>query len=52
MDLELAGNFTRGMTVVDQRELTAITAGNADVAMSADSAGVLDLLYETLSALQ
>ena len=51
MDIELAGAYTRGMTVVDLRELAGITAGNADVAMSADSARVLDLLYETVSTL-
>ncbi|MGH3305534.1 MAG: nucleoside hydrolase [Streptosporangiaceae bacterium] len=51
VDIELAGAFARGMTVVDLRELSGITAGNADVAMSADSARVLDLLYETVSAL-
>jgi inosine-uridine nucleoside N-ribohydrolase len=51
VDIELAGAFTRGMTVVDQRELSGITAANADVAMSADSARVLGLLYETVSAL-
>jgi len=51
VDIELAGAYTRGMTVVDLRELAGITAGNADVAMSADSARVLDLLYETVSTL-
>ncbi len=51
VDIELAGAFTRGMTVVDLREAADITAANADVAMSADSARVLDLLYETVSAL-
>lgn len=51
VDIELSGAFTRGMTVVDQREVTDITAANADVAMSADGERVLDLLYETLSAL-
>jgi inosine-uridine nucleoside N-ribohydrolase len=50
-DIELTGAYTRGMTVVDLRELAGITAGNVDVAMSADSARVLDLLYETVSAL-
>jgi inosine-uridine nucleoside N-ribohydrolase len=51
VDIELAGTFTRGMTVVDLREAADITAANVDVAMSADSARVLDLLYETVSAL-
>ncbi len=51
VDIELTGAYTRGMTVVDVRELAGITAGNVDVAMSADSARVLDLLYETVSAL-
>jgi len=51
VDIELAGAFTRGMTIVDLRESAGTAAGNADVAMSADSARVLDLLYETVSAL-
>jgi inosine-uridine nucleoside N-ribohydrolase len=51
VDIELTGAFTRGMTVVDQRELAGITEGNAEVAMTADGPRVLDLLYETLSAL-
>lgn len=51
VDVELTGAYTRGMTVVDLRELAGITAGNADVAMSADSGRVLELLYETISAL-
>jgi inosine-uridine nucleoside N-ribohydrolase len=51
VDIELAGAFTRGMTVVDLREVPDAGAANADVAMSADGQRVLDLLYETLSAL-
>ena len=51
VDIELAGTFTRGMTVVDLRELAGTSAGNADVAMSADSARALDLICETVSAL-
>jgi inosine-uridine nucleoside N-ribohydrolase len=51
VDIELAGAFTRGMTVVDLREVPDLTAANADVAVSADGGRVLDLLYETLSAL-
>lgn len=51
VDIELTGAYTRGMTVVDLRELAGITAANADVALSADGARVLDLLYETVSAL-
>jgi inosine-uridine nucleoside N-ribohydrolase len=51
VDIELAGTFTRGMTVVDLRDLAAISAGNADVAISAASERALDLIYETVSAL-
>jgi inosine-uridine nucleoside N-ribohydrolase len=51
VDIELAGTFTRGMTVVDLRDLAVISAGNADVAISAASERALDLIYETVVAL-
>jgi inosine-uridine nucleoside N-ribohydrolase len=51
VDVELTGALTRGMTVVDQRELASISAVNADVALSADSSEVLDLLFEAVRVL-
>ncbi len=51
VDIELTGTLTRGMTVVDQRELSGLGAANADVAVSADSCAVLDLVYEAIANL-
>lgn len=51
VDIELAGTLTRGMTVVDQRELSSMIEVNADVAVGADSRKVLDLVFDAISAL-
>ncbi len=51
VDVELDGELTRGMTVVDQRELADLESPNAQVAVTADGPQVLGLLYETIGAL-
>jgi inosine-uridine nucleoside N-ribohydrolase len=51
VDIELTGTLTRGMTVVDQRELANISAVNADVAVSADSREVLELIFDAIRIL-
>ncbi len=51
VDIELAGTLTRGMTVVDQRELSSLTSVNAEVAVGARSRAVLELLFEAIEKL-
>jgi len=51
VDIELAGTFTRGMTVVDQRGMRNAAATNAKVAMRADGPHCMELLFETVSTL-
>ncbi len=51
VDIELTGTLTRGMTVLDRRELCSIGAANVDVAMSANSRAVLDLVFGAIASL-
>ncbi len=51
VDIELTGTLTRGMTVLDRRELCSIGGANVDVAMSANSRAVLDLLFGAIASL-
>lgn len=46
--VELSGQHTRGMTLVDERGVKGAAAPNAQVAYGAHAVGVLDLLLSTL----
>ena len=48
VDVELAGQFTRGMTVVDERTLRRRDAPNTEVAYQIDADAALEVLLEAL----
>ena len=48
VDVELAGQFTRGMTVVDERTLRRRDPPNAEVAYRIDADAALDTVYEAV----
>ena len=49
VDVELAGQFTRGMTVVDERTLRRRDAPNTEVAYQIDADAALEVLLEALA---
>lgn len=50
VEVELRGEHTRGMTVVDERGVHPSAAANVQVAYSIDREGALELLVETLGS--
>jgi inosine-uridine nucleoside N-ribohydrolase len=50
IEVELAGRYTRGMTVIDQRPRHGSEATEASVVWAADSAAVIDLIIEAATA--
>ncbi len=50
VEVELRGEHTRGMTVVDERGVRPSAAANVQVAYSIDREGALELLVETLGS--
>jgi inosine-uridine nucleoside N-ribohydrolase len=49
VSIETRGEHTRGMTVIDQRTITARPAPNCDVLASVDHEAVFDLLIEAIA---
>ena len=47
--IELNGTHTRGMTLIDERDLCEVKAGNCDVLMTVDAAAAFDVMAESIS---
>lgn len=50
VQIETRGDFTRGMTVIDQRHITERADPNCDVLMHVDDAAAFDVLIEAIAA--
>jgi len=47
--VELNGTHTRGMTLIDQRDLREVLAGNCDVLTSIDAEAAFDVMIESIA---
>ncbi|MFN5604806.1 MAG: nucleoside hydrolase, partial [Actinomycetes bacterium] len=47
--IELNGTHTRGMTLIDERDLREVKAGNCDVLMTVDAEAAFDVMSEAIA---
>jgi hypothetical protein len=47
--IELAGTHTRGMTVIDERDLREVKDGNCDVLMTVNAQEAFDVMTESIA---